>query len=85
MMRWAVLAMLLIGCAQRPTTQDQACAQSANEDPAVKLLMNKMLGSQNLAREDEDLLAATKQDAMLRCLRGRGVIPRGGVERQKPL
>ena len=82
-----VLALLLVGCTQSapPTPDEAACARLTNDDPAVKLLIMKGVGNAHFQRENEEVLKAARQDANLRCLRSRGVIPPGGVERQKPL
>ncbi|MGI4955314.1 MAG: hypothetical protein ACRYGM_26195 [Janthinobacterium lividum] len=72
------------GCAQGTPAQ-QACESAANDDPKVKAIIIRGVGNPHAQLEDQDLLRAAKQDARLACLRGRGLIPRGGVERQKPL
>jgi hypothetical protein len=65
---------------------DQAyCERRADDDPAVKELMIKGLGSTNFAASNQLQLRLAKQDAVTACLRSRGVIPPGGVERQKPI
>ena len=94
MRRWLVLgAVLLSGCGTFggnavapigvPLSDEQFCQRQANDDPAVKLLIMKGLGNQNFALSSQQQLAEAKQDATNSCLRSRGVIPKGGVERQK--
>jgi len=51
----------------------------------VKLLINKGLGNTVFEAEHQDELRAVRQDATIACLRTRGIIRQGGVERQKPL
>lgn len=92
-----VLATSLAGCslfdraspptaASGPTTPDQqSCARQAEDSPAVKLLINKGLGNTVFEAEHQDELRAVRQDATIACLRTRGIIRQGGVERQKPL
>ena len=47
--------------------------------------MNKFEGNENYQRQHVDDLEAAKKDATVACLQNRGVVRRGGVERQKPL
>lgn len=88
MMRLVAAAALLIlaGCgASGPLTDQQACERQANEDPAVKAMIMKGAGSETFRQTNRDALAAAKQDATVACLRARGLVRPGGVERQKPL
>lgn len=81
-----LLAAPLIACTAASSNPDErACASAANDDPAVKLLIIKGVGNEHFQIESQDELRAAKQQARLTCLRGRGAIPPGGVERQKPL
>ena len=80
-----MLTLLLAGCARGPATPLQTCESLANDDPKVKTIIIRGVGNPHAQLEDQDLLRAAKQDATLACLRTRGLIPRGGVERQKPL
>jgi hypothetical protein len=89
MIRHVLLAGLigLVACAPRlaPTTDQDACARQADDDPIVKELIVRGAGNPHFQMEGQDQLRAAKQDAMLACLRARGVVRQGGVERQKPL
>lgn len=89
MMRRAVLCLglLLAACGgpSGPLTDEQACARQANDDPAVRDLLMKGAGSETFALENQRRLSAARQDATVACLRARGVIRPGGVERQRPL
>ena len=84
-----VVAAGLLGalgaCAAQPLTDQEFCARQAENDPAVKLLVVKGVGDPHFALENQQQLHDAKQDALLACLRSRGVIRPGGVERQKPL
>lgn len=84
-MRWTFLALLLAGCAPaRPANDQQACASQANDDPKVKALVERALGNPSFQFTGSEELAAAKQDATVACLRARGVVRGGGVERQRP-
>ena len=85
--RGAALALLalLAGCATPETPTDQACDAAADNDPAVKLLIIKGLGNPHFMDNSQDQLKAAKQQARLACLRSRGLVAPGGVERQKPI
>ena len=90
-MKWTVaLALLLAACGTaqpvtEQTTNERSCARQAESDPAVNELLQKAAGSPAFARNNEDLINTAKQDATVACLRGRGVVRGGGVERQRPL
>ena len=91
-----VAALLLGGCsvfAPKPvqpiagvSAADQAaCNAQAENDPAVKLLIVRQLGSEHLLVTTQGELQGAKREAALRCLQGRGALAPGGVERQAPL
>ena len=84
-MRWMALgvALVLAGCA--PSTPEGQCSSAVNDDPVVKAIIIKGTGNPHYQMESQDELRAAKQDALVKCLKGRGVIRGGGVERQKPL
>ncbi|MBC7800866.1 MAG: hypothetical protein H7Z10_09610 [Gemmatimonadaceae bacterium] len=77
--------LLLLGACSAASPADQSCERVANEDPAVKELIIKGTGNPYFQSNSQQELAIAKQDAFLACQRSRGLIPRGGVERQKPL
>ena len=81
-----LLAMALAGCAgpDRPLTDQEFCDRRAENAPVVRQLLMKGVGTQHFQLEGADQLHAAEQDARLACLRSRGVIRPGGVERQKP-
>ena len=81
----AGLAGLLAGCGGggRPLTNEEYCQQQAVNDPQVKELIIKGVSNSNFQFAGKEQLQAAEQDATLACLRRRGVVPPGGVERQK--
>ena len=81
----AGLAGLLAGCggSGRPLTNEEYCQQQAVNDPQVKELIIKGVSNSNFQFAGKEQLQAAEQDATLACLRRRGVVPPGGVERQK--
>jgi len=81
-----LLLVLLAACGTAESPDQRACDSAVNDDPAVKLLIIKGVGNPHFQNNSQDELQAAKQDARLACLRGRGLIPKGGgVERQKPI
>ena len=68
----------------RADTVEQTCARQAEDDPAVEQFIIKGAGNPSFAHENSDRLAAAKQDATVACLKRRGIVARGGVERQRP-
>lgn len=86
-MRALAALVLLAGCGtQVAQTPDQvACEARANDDPVVKELIMKGVGNPHFQREGQEQLGAARQDATLACLRARGLVQPGGVQRQKPL
>lgn len=81
----SVLALLLLlaGCAGSDATPEQACARQADDDPAVQEIQRQNAGTEQLQWEHQGKLRVARQDATLACLRGRGLIQKGGVERQR--
>ena len=85
MIRFVVLAALLAaGCSgPRDDSPQAACARQANDDPQVADIVRKGAGTDSYRWDNEKKLAQAKQDATLRCLRARGLAPKGGVERPR--
>lgn len=79
-----LLACAVAGCGSaEPKTDDEICRAQADNDPVVKELILKGTGNPHFLLEGQDQLYAARQDATTACLRSRGVIPPGGVERLK--
>ncbi len=86
MSRGAALALLALLAACAPETPaDRACDAAVDNDPTVKGLIMKGLGNPYFLDNSQEQLKAAKQKAQLACLRNRGLVPPGGVERQKPI
>ncbi len=82
---FGLLALAACSRGEVRTPDEAACARQADQDPKVKELIIKGVGSENFQLQSQAALRAAEQDATAACLRTRGAIPRGGVERQKPL
>jgi hypothetical protein len=83
-MRLVALCLLLASCSGPASDSPEgACARQANDDPAVKELMMKAAGTQQFEWDNAPRIRMAKQDATLRCLRARGLAPKGGVERPR--
>ena len=79
------LLALLAACGAPEPPVERDCDKAADNDPAVKLLIMKGLGNPYIQETTQDELKAAKQQARLACLRSRGLVPPGGVERPKPI
>lgn len=84
-MRALPILLLLAGCASSDTPEVAACKSEAERSPAVAELTAKGAGSPSFLAEHQEELKVARQSAVLTCLRGRGAIRPGGVERQRPL
>ena len=78
------LLLTLAGCTDTRSPDEISCASQAENDPTVREMIRKGAGNPYLQREGFEARRAAEQDATLACLRNRGLIRRGGVERQKP-
>lgn len=76
-------ALLLAGCAA-PDTPQAACERQAENDPTVHELVIKGLGGEAFRNNSQDELRFARQQAVVACLRARGVAPPGGVEPHRP-
>ena len=81
----ALILLMAAACSRSAqlSPDEAACARQANEDPAVKEQLRKAAGSESYLLQNQRLMRDTRNDAVLACLRSRGLAPRGGVERQK--
>jgi len=83
-MRRVALCLLLASCSgPAADTPEGACARQANDDPAVKELLMKAAGTQQFEWDNAQRIKFAQRDAALRCLRARGLAPKGGVERPR--
>jgi len=80
-----LLLAMLAACHPGESPVERSCDEVADNDPAVKLLIIKGTGNPYFQMMSQDELKAAKQQARLTCLRSRGLVPPGGVERQKPI
>ena len=85
-----LLPLLLAACADSPgivpaplSPQEQACAAQADQDPALKEARAISAGRLEWEWQHEPQIEQIKRDAITRCLRSRGLMPRGGVERAR--
>jgi hypothetical protein len=77
-----LLLPLLAGCSgpnKGTEMTDAECRQKADRDPQVALLLAKTAGGgwSNLGDPNVNDL---KHDAYMQCMRGKGLLPKGGVE-----
>ena len=86
MIRTLLPLLLLAACAPSgPPNPEQVCERQALEAPPVKELIMRGAGQSQFRIDHADELRAAKQDATVACLKSRGAIRAGGVERQRPL
>ena len=94
MMRHAgllLLPLLLASCgdsgpkvvAAPVSPQEEACATQADQDPALKEARAISAGQSNWQFQHGPEMEQLKRDAITRCLKARGLLPRGGVERAR--
>ncbi len=89
---WPLLLVLLAaGCgtgyvARNEPPAPPGCERAADDDPAVRELTMKMAGASWWRHNYQDEMIALRREALLRCLRQKGLIqPGGGVEPVKPV
>lgn len=92
MRRPALLLTLLISACggSSPATvsaplspQEEACASQANQDPALQEARAISAGRLDWQWQHGPEMEQIKRDAVTRCLKARGLMPRGGVERPR--
>lgn len=72
------------GVASAPASpQEQACVAQADQDPALKEARAIAAGRLDWEYQHEPEMRQLRRDAITRCLRARGLAPRGGVERPR--
>jgi hypothetical protein len=83
----AFILLMAAACSSPPSSasasQEEACARQANDDPVVRDMLAKAAGNEGWQWHHGNDLRAAKQDAAVRCLRARGLAPKGGVERPR--
>ena len=86
----ALLALLLLAaCSATPapladrSPQERACETQADQDPAVRQTLGIAAGNLNWQWQHTSEINQAKRDAVTRCLRARGLAPRGGVEKPR--
>lgn len=92
MWRTVLLLPLLVAACADPVAQiipaplspqEQACAAQADQDPALKEARAIAAGRLEWEWQHKPEIEQIKRDAITRCLRSRGLMPRGGVERAR--
>lgn len=81
-----VTALALGGCSLSGgggNTPQDICARAADDSPVVHEMLRIGAGAPQYLKDNDRKLQQAKQDAMLACLRTRGLAPKGGVERPR--
>lgn len=85
-----LIPLLLASCGESPkivaaplSPQEQACAVQADQDPALQEARGVAAGQLDWEWQHGPELQQLKRDAITRCLKARGLMPRGGVERAR--
>jgi hypothetical protein len=68
-----------------PDNSPQAqCERQANDDPAVVAIYTHTEGGYTYSSLDRSRLAFARRQAILRCMRAKGLAPPGGVQPVEP-
>lgn len=86
-----LLPLLVAACADSTpgiipaplSPQEQACAAQADQDPKLQEARAIAAGRLEWQWQHEPEMEQIKRDAITSCLRSRGLMPRGGVERAR--
>ena len=81
----ATVTLAACSSTPRPATDadHRACKDQAYDDPVVKAMIMKSAGTDRYVIDNQYAMKYAEEDAVLTCLRARGLVPPGGVERQK--
>ncbi len=79
------LLLMLVACGgPEVSTAQRQCEIAADNDPAVQRAIQQYTATASYATYNIAPLAEARKQAVVRCLRARGLAPRGGVEAVKP-
>lgn len=78
------LLLLLAGCGPTGNGPEAECARQAEQDPTVQSIYRGDQGDYTREGPARSNLMWAKQQAMQKCLRGKGLAPKGGVEPIRP-
>jgi hypothetical protein len=86
MTRASVLLVLLLLACEGPSakTAQLQCEAAADKDPTVQAAIQEYSASVTHMNSYKEDVSGVRKQAVYRCLRARGLVPRGGVEAVKP-
>ncbi len=73
-----LLGVMLAGCAGN--TPEAQCQRQAAQDPEVQNIYARTSGYYTFTGEQRDDLAQATRQAVMRCMRAKGLAPPGGVQ-----
>ena len=78
---WIILALSLTACSGPDSRAEAQCRRQATQDPAVRTVYARSSGYYTFSTtpQQSDLEEATRQ-AVMRCMREKGLISPGGVQ-----
>ena len=76
-----MMTLALASCSGPNSSAEAECRRQATQDPAVREIYQRTNGfyTYSATRQQADLDEATRQ-AVIRCMREKGLIPPGGVQ-----
>jgi hypothetical protein len=74
------LAIVLTACSGGDNSPQAQCERQADDDPAVVAIYTRTNGDYTQPWAARDQLLAAKRQAVLRCMRQKGLAPPGGVQ-----
>jgi hypothetical protein len=81
---WLAWALVSCSLGASDNSARAECERRADDDPAVLALYTENEGGYTYLRTDRDLIASAKRQAMMRCMRAKGLAPPGGVQGVEP-